>query len=191
MRLNFMNLDISDIRILELATISKIPVKRSLIQVIQRKIKFLFAKDRKNTKYVTWDGNSEVIYEYPGQQDILYVEGLRSILKIQHLRKNLILSGYLVTVIFSCKPQTYSYTARFEFDNQWHDVFGHCFALVRQHYPEATYRDIIRLTNLAISKTGVMQQAEIICRQDILDKKFNQKIRSENHIILVFDICRR
>jgi hypothetical protein len=177
--------------ILELVKISKIPAKHSFIQKFKKKLMSFKGKGTKNIPYVIWDGSEETLYdEHPVMQDILYLENEKSILKIQNLRKALISSGYLVTIIFSCKSQTYSYPARFEFDGEWHDVFGHCFSLVQYFYPEATYREIISKTNTAIKKTGVFQQSEIICRRDLLDHKFKKKIRSEVHHILVFDMCR-
>lgn len=137
---------------------------------------------------VVWDGLTLIRYRPPkGHDCVVLPDGLIS---VQNIKRDFILQGWEVIIIFSCKSGMPSYEVNFPGD-KWGGLFTQNLIKVHNENPGITIRNIITKTNVEMNKSGLDQTCEVICRQNLLDTKYMTGKHPEKKIALFqFDMCR-
>lgn len=148
-----------------------------------------FAKEMNaSDRYVVWDGVKEKLYIENGHDCI--VDADFEFTSVQEIRQLALKSNVVPTVVFACKRGQESAEARF--NGRMRGVFTYYWADIINNKPTVTLRDAICLVNAAMQNSGFEQQAEVICRIDILDMPSFLEISLPNsaYLFMYFDMCR-
>jgi hypothetical protein len=92
------------------------------------------------------------------------------------------------TIVFSCKDGQAAFAR--VFNGEWESVFTHYWCDILKHDPTVTYRDAISQVNIDMQHEFYRQQAEVICRADILDMPVEVSIPDKAHLTIIYDMCR-
>lgn len=155
--------------------------------------KRLLTRRSQSDSYVVWNGAEEILYMEPTHHDcmVIYDGGLIS---VQNLRKNFLEKGDIVpTIIFACQVGKPAYWETLS-DGTRRDVFLSHWNQTILTNPKIIFRDAITTVNQRMMEElafdGREQQAEIICRKDVLDKSVFLSISRKKHFVMSFDMCR-
>lgn len=147
----------------------------------------LFILRLKNpSPYIIWDGTDITDYHpTKGHDCAVLTNGLVS---VQNLRRDCINAGGEPIVIFSCKRGRPSYEVNFP-NTGWGGLFTQ--SMTKVTYPGITIKELIKLTNAEMRKSGLNQICEVICRLNLLNLKYLTP-NTKGKIIqcMVFDMCR-
>lgn len=138
--------------------------------------------------YIVWDGSTIMRY-WPtkGHDCVVLNDGLVS---VQNIRRDCILSGVEPIVIFSCKRGMPSYEVKFP-NGKWGGLFTQSYLKVLDENPNVNIKDLITKTNNEMSKTGLNQTCEVICRKVLLDMEYlHGKHPGVGIAYLQYDMCR-
>lgn len=143
--------------------------------------------------YVIWNGAEEVLYKEPNYHDcMISYDG--ELISVQNIRKNLLRKGILPTIIFACQAGKPAYSMSGELVENSGGVFTLSWLKVLEQNPNPTYRDLIVKVNTGITKEiandGLTQISEIICRKDVLDRRWMSGMPKEKHFVMILDMCR-
>jgi len=136
--------------------------------------------------YIIWDGTS--IKEYhttEGHDWAVLTDGLIS---VQNLRRDCINAGGEPIVIFSCKRGMPSYEVNSP-STGWGGLFTQ--SMTKVMYSGIKIKELIRLTNIEMEKSGLNQICEVICRLNLLNQKYlKPNLKGKKLQVMVFDMCR-
>lgn len=140
-------------------------------------------------KYIVWDGiNEEPYTDSTTLHDcMITVDG--ELISVQKRRREILDKSFIVpTVVFACKSDQSA--AERQINGRTVGIFTHFWLDILERNPMVTFRDAICLANIAMQQEGLEQQAEVICRIDILDMPVEELSLPNGHILMTFDMCR-
>ncbi|MCX6679934.1 MAG: hypothetical protein NTX42_06185 [Methanothrix sp.] len=149
-----------------------------------------FAEDMETRdKYVVWDGTNEEAYaDDTTCHDCIIASDLEPI-SVQELRREMLKSNVVPTVVFACKMGQSAFEK--PINGETRGVFSYYWNALLKHDPTVTFRDAIRQVNIFMQQEGLEQQAEVICRIDILDMPVEEvSLPNKAHVSMILDICR-
>ncbi|MDD4448403.1 MAG: hypothetical protein PHN61_12110 [Methanothrix sp.] len=99
------------------------------------------------------------------------------------------MSNAVPTLVFACKAGEVAFAKKI--NGKRKGVFIHYWLEILEHDPTVTFRDAIRQVNLAMRHEKFSQQAEVICRIDILDMPVNEvSLPDKAHVLMMNNMCR-
>ena len=127
------------------------------------------------SRYVVWNGTTLAEYRWDGAHDCIVTVD-NGLISVQRLRQFLQRCNVESILVFGCKAGQRAAEVNVP-DAGWHGLATYCRLRALEADPFVTIRDLITGANRLASDMGFDQIAEVLCREDLLDRAYADFVR--------------